>query len=90
MADFAENYSMVVQDAVQRWHWTKQQCTVHPIVIYYKDSQENLAVQSIAFFQMIWNTTPDLCIKYRNWFVITFNFHCDQTLDQMALDQIDS
>ena len=35
LADFAENYSMVVQDAVQGWHWTKQQCTIHPIIIYY-------------------------------------------------------
>ena len=50
MADFAENYSMVVQDAVQGWHWTEQQCTIHPIIIYYKDSQEKVAVQSMAFF----------------------------------------
>ena len=50
LADFAENYSMVVQDAVQGWHWIKQQCTIHPIIIYYKDSQEKLAVQSMAFF----------------------------------------
>ena len=50
MADFPENYFMVAQDAVQEWHWTKQQCTIHPIIIYYKDSQEKLAVQSMALF----------------------------------------
>ena len=44
LVDFAENYSMVVQDAVQGWHWTMQQCTIHPLVIYYKNAQEKLAV----------------------------------------------
>ena len=57
LADFAENYSMGVQDAVQGWHWTKQQWTIHPFVLYYKTPQEKLAVQS-----MIWNMTLDLCI----------------------------
>ena len=51
LAYYAENYSMVVQDAVQRWHWTKQQCTIHPLVIYYKNAQEKLAVQSVFFFK---------------------------------------
>ena len=50
LADFAEIYSMVVQDAVQGWHWTKQQCTIHPLVLYYKNAQEKLAVQSMVFF----------------------------------------
>ena len=41
LADFAENYFMVVQVAVQGWHWTKQQCTIHPLVLYYKNAQES-------------------------------------------------
>ena len=51
LADFAENYSMVVQDAVQGCRWTQQQCTIHPLVIYYKNAQEKLAVQSMFFFK---------------------------------------
>ena len=47
LADYAENYSMVVQDAVQGWYWTKQQCTTHPLVLYYKTAQEKLVVQSL-------------------------------------------
>jgi len=50
LADFAENYPMVVQDAVQGWHWTKQQCTIRPIEIYYKNAHDKLAVQAMAFF----------------------------------------
>ena len=75
LADFAEYYSVVVQDVVQRWHRTKQQCTIHPLLIYYKNAQEKLAVQSMFFFQMIWNMTLDLCINYKNYYAITFDYH---------------
>lgn len=34
--DFAENYSFVVQDAIQSYHWTNSQAIIHPFVIYYK------------------------------------------------------
>ena len=36
MLDFAENYSFVVQDEVQGFHWNNVQATLHPFVIYYK------------------------------------------------------
>ena len=35
--DFAENYRFIVQDEVQGYHWNKDQCTLHPVVIYYRD-----------------------------------------------------
>ena len=41
LADFAENFSFVVQDEVQGYHWNKSQCTLHPIVIYYKVRNAN-------------------------------------------------
>ena len=36
LGDFAENYSFVVQDEVQSFHWNNLQCTLHPVVLYYK------------------------------------------------------
>ena len=36
MLDFAENYSFVIQDEVQGFHWNNAQATLHPFVIYYK------------------------------------------------------
>ena len=36
MTDFAENYSFVLQDAVQGFHWNNAQATVHPFVCYYR------------------------------------------------------
>lgn len=34
--DFAENFSFVMQDEVQGYHWNKSMCTLHPAIVYYK------------------------------------------------------
>ncbi|MES9880157.1 MAG: hypothetical protein ABW185_04670 [Sedimenticola sp.] len=47
--DFAENYSFVVQDAAQGFHWDNSQATLHPFVAYFnKDGQthESMCVVS--------------------------------------------
>ena len=36
LVDFAENYSFIIQDEVQGFHWNNVQATLHPIVIYYR------------------------------------------------------
>ena len=46
LLDFAENYHFIVQDEVQGYHWNKDQCTLHPVVVYYKD--ENNQLQHIS------------------------------------------
>jgi hypothetical protein len=41
--DFGQNYSFIVQDAVQGVHWNNQQCTVHPFVVnFFKNGSEVL------------------------------------------------
>lgn len=37
--DFAENYTFHVQNAIQSYHWTNTQATLHPYVIYYRENQ---------------------------------------------------
>ena len=37
ICDFSENYACVIQDSVQVVHWNKNQATLHPFVIYFKD-----------------------------------------------------
>ena len=37
VADFSENYSFVIQDAIQGWHWDASQATVHPFVAYFRE-----------------------------------------------------
>lgn len=41
IGDFAENYSFVVQDASQSFHWNNLQATIHPFVCYYKVQSDN-------------------------------------------------
>ena len=38
--DFSENFSFVVQDAAQGFHWNCAQATIHPWVYYYKNDNE--------------------------------------------------
>lgn len=40
IGDFAENYSFVLQDAAQGFHWNNSQATIHPFVAYYVESGE--------------------------------------------------
>ena len=35
LGDFAENYQFLVQDEIQSYHWSKEYCTLHPLVIYF-------------------------------------------------------
>ena len=42
MVDFAENFSFVVQDEVQAFHWNKLQATLDPIFMYYKQNSKSL------------------------------------------------
>ena len=52
LGDFAENYTFLIQDEIQGYHCSKQQCTLHPLVIYYKESSE-LSQCLLVSFQMI-------------------------------------
>jgi hypothetical protein len=38
LCDFAENYSFVLQDEAQGFHWNNAQATIHQLVIYFKKS----------------------------------------------------
>ena len=38
--DFSENYSFILQDAAQGFHWNNSQATLHPFVAYYLESGE--------------------------------------------------
>ena len=46
VSDFAENYSFLVQDAAQGFHWNNLQATIHPFAIYYVDGSGKLAHKS--------------------------------------------
>jgi hypothetical protein len=59
--DFAENYSFVLQDEAQGFHWNSAQATIYPFGIYFKTSDalntehENLVMLSDCLEQdSIW------------------------------------
>jgi len=37
--DFSENYAYIAQDAARAFHYNNDQCTVHPVVCYYKSGE---------------------------------------------------
>ncbi|KAL5484132.1 hypothetical protein EMCRGX_G020580 [Ephydatia muelleri] len=40
IADFSENFSFVVQDEVQSFHWNNSSANIHPFVCYYREKQD--------------------------------------------------
>lgn len=48
ICDFSENYSFVVQDAVQGFHWANAQCTIHPTAMYYRDDRNEIQFTSLV------------------------------------------
>ena len=49
LLDFAENYQFFVQDEIQSHHWTKEYCTIHPVVIYHRGDNGVLLHESLCF-----------------------------------------
>lgn len=48
LADFAENYTYVVQDEIQGYHWVNDQVTLHPFVLYFRDENSKLRSHSLC------------------------------------------
>ena len=61
--DFAENYSIIVQDATQDIHWNNSQATIHPFVLYYRDDNTNL-VQQITYASISYHTIYNIIAIY--------------------------
>ena len=38
---FAENYSFIIQDAIQGFYWQNSQATLHSFAVYYRDLSTN-------------------------------------------------
>lgn len=66
LLDFAENYSFLVQDAVQGFHWENSQATLHPFTVYFKDDDEicNLSICIVSdIMQHDCNTVHAFIVK---------------------------
>lgn len=41
LCDFAENFTFIIQDEIQSFHWSNPQATLHPYVFYYKQNGDD-------------------------------------------------
>lgn len=48
ICDFSENYSFVIQDEIQSFHWNNDQVTIHPFVAYYVQDNNILHISYVA------------------------------------------
>ena len=64
LGDFAENFQFLIQDEIQSYHWSKQYCTLHPVVIYFVDSDGQLQHKSFLYL-MIMITTQILSTWFK-------------------------
>ena len=49
LGDFAENYQFLIQDEIQSYHWCKEYCTLHPLVVYFLDDEGQLKHDSLCY-----------------------------------------
>ena len=48
MGDFAENFTFVMQDEVQSYHWNNAQATIHPLFCYWLENGVSKHVACVA------------------------------------------
>lgn len=46
--DFSENYSFTIQEEAQGYHWTSDACTLHPVMVHFKDESNTNLVMSLC------------------------------------------
>jgi hypothetical protein len=68
LCDFPDNYSFVLQDEAQVFHWNNAQTTIHQFIIYFKKSDAlNTEHKNLAMISD--------CLKHDPIFVHTFRRH---------------
>ena len=51
--DFAENFSYVVQDEIQSFHWDNKQATLHPFIAYRRLADESLQHRNVCILSYV-------------------------------------
>ncbi|XP_046689161.1 uncharacterized protein LOC124375086, partial [Homalodisca vitripennis] len=60
--DFSENFSFVIQDEVQGYHWTSDSCTVHPVIINMCVDEEKIVSSHCVISD---DLNHDVCMVYK-------------------------
>jgi hypothetical protein len=59
LCNFSENFTFVMQDEIQSYHWVNSQATLHHFVIYFKDSSDSLQHKKSLYNQQLNGTNTE-------------------------------
>lgn len=65
ICDFSENYSFVMQDEAQGYHWNQTSATVHPFVAYYVEDDEEKHVSFVMISDCLRHDAVDVHLFQR-------------------------
>ncbi len=74
IADFSENYSFVLQDAAQGFHWNNSQATLHPFVAYYKNRSELCHLSYVIVSESLHHDTIAVYLYQRHFIAFLQEF----------------
>lgn len=75
--DFSENYTFVVQDEAQSYHWSSDSVTIHPFVIYYRDEDKVKHISYVIISECLeHNTTAVYCFQNKLVQFLKSYFQC--------------
>ena len=72
--DFAENYSFVLQDAAQGFHWNNSQATIHPFAAYFKKSGELCHLSFVIVSECLHHDTTAVHLYQRRFIAFLRSF----------------
>ena len=80
LLDFTENYHFIVQDEVQGYYWNKDQYTLHTVVIYYKNHQNQLIHKSVCILSDNLDHDTSFVHELQSWYAILFKKHLKSSI----------
>ena len=69
LGSFAKNYQFLVQDELQSYHWSKEYCTLHQLVVYFIDGDGHIQHNSLCFISDNDNHNADFVYKIQTTLV---------------------
>ena len=85
LGDFAENYQFLVPHETQSYHWSKEYCTLHSLVVYFIDGDGNIQHNSLCFISDNNNHDTIFFIKHKQFLLITFQLWIRSSISLTAV-----
>ena len=73
LGDFAENYQFLIQNEIQSYHWSKEYCTLHPLVFYFVGEDGKIKHDSFCFISDDNNHDTSFVYQVQTMFIDQLN-----------------